>query len=96
MPNKHLGRPGLGRAAGGRIRASIRPDLKQEAETIATTDNRIRSLSHLIESAVALYVLMYRENGGQLDRDGIPLIRPPTAHPAGGKAAIYQRKPGSG
>lgn len=75
MKKKEPGQPGEGRTAQGRIRAVVRPALKIEADAIAQADGRIRSLSHLVESAMVFYVLHYKASNGNLDRDGLPVIR---------------------
>lgn len=77
------GRPGEGRAAHGRVRAQILPELKETAEKIAEKDLRIRSFSRLIESAVKLFIREYEASGGVLDTEGIPVmaVPPPAKSP---------------
>lgn len=77
MAKKHVASPSEGgRTAQGRIRAVVRPGLKIEADAIAQADTRIRSLSHLVEMAMELFVSQYKEANGELDRDGRPVIGP--------------------
>lgn len=73
MANK-VGRPGMGRAKEGLIRASIRPDLKVNAEALSRSDVRFRSMSHVIETAVAHLLAKLEEAGGRLDEHNFPLV----------------------
>lgn len=73
MANK-VGRPGMGRAKDGLIRASIRPDLKADAEALAQNDVRWRSTSHVIETAVAHFLAKLKLAGGKLDENNFPLV----------------------
>jgi hypothetical protein len=75
VKHNSIGRPGAGRALEGRIRASILPALKVKAEQVAQADPRIRSLSCLVEFAVRFYLDCYAESKGQLNQDGLPVIR---------------------
>ncbi|MBF0260246.1 MAG: hypothetical protein HQL97_00235, partial [Magnetococcales bacterium] len=71
MVNK-VGRPGIGRAKFGLIRASIDPAIKEQAEGIAHADSRLRSLSQFMEAAATLYLREYKRAGGVLDKDNLP------------------------
>lgn len=78
---KKVGRPGANRAKEGRVRAAVRPDIKTEAEEIVEKDGRVRSLSHMIESALAYYIRAYTDsakashNGiAQIDEQSFPIL----------------------
>ena len=66
---------GEGRAKYGRIRAAVKPELKQAAEAIVATEGLIRSVSHLVESAMGFFLYHYTQSNGVLDRNGFPVIR---------------------
>lgn len=73
---KSVGRPGEERALRGRIRATILPSLKEECEEIVEKDDRLLSLSRLVELSMAFYVEHYRTADGVLDKRGFPVNRP--------------------
>lgn len=68
------GRPGADRAKDGRIRAAILPALKEEAEAVALQDQRIRSVSQLVEYAIGFWLRAYKESGAVLNQHGHPVI----------------------
>jgi len=47
-----VGRPGKNRAKSGRVRAAIRPELKEEIEALVYGDIRIRSVNQLVATTL--------------------------------------------
>lgn len=70
-----VGRPGQDRAKDGRVRCAIPPELKRRAEDLAHGDGRLRSLSQLIEAAIAFYIQQYQEASGVLDKHNHPDLK---------------------
>lgn len=73
MANK-VGRPGMGRAKGGLIRASIKPEYKARLEHLIQTDERWRSVSHAIETAIGNFLHGLERAGGKLDEKNFPVV----------------------
>lgn len=78
-----VGRPGKNRVKEGKIRAQVIPALKTEGEEIAHADSRLRSLSQMVEAALAYYIRDYKAASGSLDANNFPLLSSPTAHAPG-------------
>lgn len=76
-----VGRPGEDRAKAGRVRAAVRPEIKQEAEFLARQDSRLRSLSQLCEAALAYYIRDYKAASGSLDMNNFPVMPASIAEP---------------
>lgn len=74
-----VGRPGKNRVKEGKIRAQVIPALKVEAEGIAQGDSRLRSLSQLVEAAMAYYLRDFKAAHGHLDAQGLDGLPGPVA-----------------
>lgn len=72
---KSVGRPGKGRAKGGRVRAAIRPELKDEIEELVAGDIRIRSVNQLIETSLDYYLRDYQLANGDVGKDLFPILK---------------------
>lgn len=93
MGSIKLGRPGRGRAKAGKIRATILPELKAEAERIAANDQRWRSLSHLVETMFAYFLASYHVSNGRLDSNNFPDLGRGDPLTNQGKHKIGQARP---
>lgn len=71
------GRPLEGEEKRVKLQTHVFPALKKEAEMTARHDGRIRSLSNLLESAIAYYLRDYKTmkvSGGDLDNNNFPKL----------------------
>lgn len=78
----------MGRSTAGMIRASVSPSTKLTIVALVEHDARFRSVSHLVDVALAYYLHQYKDADHCLDGRNFPITgrKPFTKIPGGKKA----------